>query len=39
VVWLLGCLYLEPDLQYVINPGGTANPDALAVGLRFGVSL
>ena len=39
VVWLLGCLYLEPDLQYVINPGGTTNPDALAVGLRFGVSF
>lgn len=39
VVRLLGCLFLEPDLQYVMNPGGTTNPDALAVSLRFGISL
>ena len=39
MVRLLGCLFLEPDLQYVIKPGGTTNPDALAVGLRFGISL
>jgi porin len=39
VVRLLGCLFLEPDLQYIINPGGTTNPDSLAVGLRFGISL
>jgi len=39
VVRLFGCLFLEPDLQYIINPGGTANPGALAVGLRFGVSM
>jgi porin len=35
----MGCLFVQPDLQYIINPGGTTNPDALAVGLRFGVSL
>jgi porin len=38
-IQLLGCLALKPDLQYIINPGGTANPDALAVGLRFETSL
>ena len=39
VIRLLGCLYFQPDLQYIINPGGTTNPDALAVSLRFGISL
>jgi len=39
VVRLFGCLFLEPDLQYIINPGGTTNPDALAVGLRFGLAM
>jgi porin len=39
VVRLFGCLFLEPDLQYIINPGGTTNPDSLAVGLRFGLAL
>ena len=37
-VQVFGFLYLKPDLQYFINPGGTY-PDALAVGLRFGLSL
>jgi len=35
---LFGFLYLKPDLQYVINPGG-AYPDALALGVRFGLDL
>ena len=39
VVRLFGCLFVEPDLQYIINPGGTTNSDALAVGLRFGLAL
>jgi porin len=38
-IQLLGFLFLKPDLQYVIDPGGTTNPDALAVGLRFGVVM
>jgi len=37
-VQLFGFLYLKPDLQYVINPGGVY-PDALALGLRFGLDL
>lgn len=36
---LFGFLFLKPDLQYVINPGGSSNPDALAVGVRFGIRL
>jgi porin len=37
-VQLFGFLYLKPDLQYVINPSGTY-PDALALGMRFGLDL
>jgi porin len=37
-VQLLGFLYLKPDLQYIINPGGVY-PDALALGVRFGLDL
>jgi len=30
--------YFQPDLQYVIDPGGTGNiPDALVVGTQFGL--
>jgi porin len=32
---VLGWLSLKPDLQYIINPGGAGNDDALAVGLRL----
>ncbi len=39
LVHVLGCLFLEPDLQYIIHPGGTERPDALAVGLRWRLSL
>ncbi len=35
---LFGFLSLKPDLQYIINPGGTYS-DALAIGVRFGLSL
>jgi porin len=26
--------YIKPDVQYITNPGGQGNPDALAVTLR-----
>lgn len=32
--------YVQPDIQYVVNPGGTGNiPDATVIGMQFGVSL
>ncbi len=32
--------YLQPDLQYVINPGGTGNiPNALVLGAQMGVTF
>ena len=32
--------YIQPDLQYVINPGGTGNIDnALVLGVQFGASF
>jgi porin len=37
-VQLFGFLYLKPDLQYIINPSGIY-PDALALGVRFGLDL
>ena len=36
---LLGWLSLKPDMQYIINPGGTTNDDALALGLRFEIAF
>ncbi len=39
LVQLLGCLFVQPDLQCIIHPGGAARPHALAVGLRWGLSL
>lgn len=31
-------MYLQPDMQYIINPGGTGTiKDALVIGTRFGV--
>lgn len=30
---------LKPDIQYIANPGGTTNSDALAVGLRIEVVI
>lgn len=32
-------LSFKPDIQYVSNPGGTTNSDALAIGLRFEVLI
>ena len=32
---LCGFLSVKPDLQYIVNPGGSGNPDALAVGARL----
>jgi porin len=34
-----GWLILRPDIQYIANPGGTANKDAVAVGMRCEVSF
>jgi porin len=32
--------YAQPDIQYVVQPGGTGNiPDATVLGMQFGVSL
>lgn len=31
---LTGCLAVQPDLQYVVNPGGDINRDAIVVGGR-----
>jgi len=36
---LCGFLSVKPDLQYIVNPGGSANPDALAVGARLEISF
>jgi len=38
----LGCLYLQPDIQYVISPSLSLDPnppDALVLMLRFGASF
>jgi porin len=32
-------LYLTPDLQYVINPGGTDIPDAFVFGVEIGITF
>ncbi|MEO8206506.1 MAG: carbohydrate porin, partial [Chthoniobacterales bacterium] len=33
-------LYVQPDIQYVINPGGTGNiPNALVLGSQMGVTF
>jgi len=37
-IQLFGFLNLQPDLQYIINPSGHY-PDALALGVRFGLDL
>ena len=32
--------YAQPDIQYVVQPGGTGEiPDATVIGMQFGVSL
>jgi porin len=32
--------YIQPDIQYVVQPGGTGEiPDATVIGMQFGVSL
>lgn len=37
--WPTPWLALQPDVQYIINPGADGSDDALVVGLRFGVAL
>jgi porin len=34
-----GWLSLKPDLQYIINPGGTRSRDALALGVRAEIAF
>ena len=35
-----GAFFIEPDLQYIIRPGGTANiPNALVVGAQVGINF
>jgi porin len=35
-----GALFVEPDLQYIIRPGGTGNiPNALVVGAQVGINF
>jgi porin len=36
---ITGWMWLKPDFQYIINPGGTDNKDALAAGLRLEISF
>ncbi len=36
---LTGWLSIKPDVQYISNPGGTTNDDAVAVGIRFELIL
>jgi porin len=32
--------YIQPDLQYVIDPGGTGDiPNAIVIGAQMGVTL
>ena len=33
-------MYMQPDLQYIIQPGGTGNiDDALVIGFQFGLTF
>jgi porin len=35
-----GAFFIEPDLQYIIRPGGTGNiPNALVVGAQVGINF
>ena len=36
-IQVTGFLYVKPDMQYITNPGGSSNPDALAAGIRMGI--
>jgi porin len=40
VAFLRSALYIQPDLQYIIRPGGTGRiPDALTLGAQVGVNF
>lgn len=40
IIQIAPWLHLQPDVQYVINPGGTGNiPDALVIGAQLAVNL
>ena len=32
-------MYVQPDFQYVINPGGGKYSDAFVIGMQFGINL
>jgi len=35
-----GAFFFEPDLQYIIRPGGTGNiPNAFVVGAQVGINF
>ena len=35
-----GAFFIEPDMQYIIRPGGTGNiPNALVVGAQVGINF
>ena len=39
-VWVTKWMYMQPDLQYIIQPGGTGNiDDALVLGFQFGLTF
>ena len=32
--------YIQPDIQYIVNPGGTGDiSDAVVIGAQFGVTF
>lgn len=39
-IMITNWMYFQPDLQYIIQPGGTGNiEDALVIGFQFGISI
>jgi porin len=39
-VWITGWAYFQPDLQYIIQPGGTDKiDDALVIGFQSGLTF
>jgi len=32
-------LFVQPDIQYILNPNGTTTPNALVLGLQFGCNF
>lgn len=39
-VWITKWMYLQPDIQYIVQPGGTGNiDDALVIGFQYGLTF